>query len=208
MVGNIPDAIEKEDVIVVEVPAEETDKRPDKEKETASENPEPHPKRKSESGFRQKYLVNTPMPGRIQVYLNRKLYDEIKNYLNVIAPEVSIASYISNIIAEHIELNIEEITRMYKDRFHPLKFNSHGNNINLFSVKAMSATYILYKVWMFIFSPKVYKFWDNQLRYMRMARIRLWKSRKNEWWKKQGKPGIGQDWTRLKHGSHKRRTIS
>lgn len=178
MVGNIPDAIEKEDVIVVEVPAEETDKRPDKEKETASENPEPHPKRKSESGFRQKYLVNTPMPGRIQVYLNRKLYDEIKNYLNVIAPEVSIASYISNIIAEHIELNIEEITRMYKDRFHPLKFNSHGNNINLFSVKAMSATYILYKVWMFIFSPKVYKFWDNQLRYMRMARIRLWKSRK------------------------------
>ena len=115
MVGNIPDAIEKEDVIVVEVPAEETDKRPDKEKETASE------KRKSESGFRQKYLVNTPMPGRIQVYLNRKLYDEIKNYLNVIAPEVSIASYISNIIAEHIELNIEEITRMYKDRFSPPK---------------------------------------------------------------------------------------
>ena len=48
MVGDIPDAIEKEDVIVVEVPAEETDKRPDKEKETASENPEPHPKRKSE----------------------------------------------------------------------------------------------------------------------------------------------------------------
>ena len=67
MVGNIPDAIEKEDVIVVEVPAEETDKRPDKEKETASENPEPHPKRKSESGFRQKYLVNTPMPGRRQI---------------------------------------------------------------------------------------------------------------------------------------------
>ena len=56
----------------------------------------------ADSNFRQKYLVNTPMPGRIQVYLNRKLYDEIKNYLHVIAPEVSIASYISNIIAEHI----------------------------------------------------------------------------------------------------------
>ena len=47
-----------------------------------------------------------------------------------------------------------------------------------FSVKAVSATYILYKVWMFIFSPKVYKFWNNQLRYMRIARIRLWKLRK------------------------------
>ena len=119
MVGNIPDAIEKEDVIVVEVPAEETDKRPDKEKETASENPEPHPKRKSESGFRQKYLVNTPMPGRIQVYLNRKLYDEIKNYLNVIAPEVSIASYISNIIAEHIDSTSRKSPECIKTVFHP-----------------------------------------------------------------------------------------
>ncbi len=39
MVGDIPDAIEKEDVIVVEVPAEETDKRQDKEKETARKIP-------------------------------------------------------------------------------------------------------------------------------------------------------------------------
>ena len=47
-----------------------------------------------------------------------------------------------------------------------------------FSVKAVSATYILYKVLMFIFSPRVYNFWDSQLRHMRIARIRLWKSRK------------------------------
>ena len=111
------------------------------------------------------------------MYLNRKLYDEIKNYLNVIAPEVSIASYISNIITEHIELNIE-ITRMYKDRFHLLNSIVMETTLIYFSVKAVSATYILYKVWMFIFSPKVYKFWNNQLRYMRIARIRLWKSRK------------------------------
>ena len=124
MVGDIPDAIEKEDVIVEEGTKEETDEMQDIEKETVpekSEKSKPRKKRESESGFRQKYLVNTPLSGRIQVYLNRKLYDEIKNYLNVIAPEVSIASYISNIIAEHIELNIEEITRMYKDRFSPPK---------------------------------------------------------------------------------------
>ena len=47
-----------------------------------------------------------------------------------------------------------------------------------FSVKAVSATYILYKVWMFIFSPRVYNFWDSQLRHMRIARIQLWKLRK------------------------------
>lgn len=121
MVGDIPDAIEKEDVIVEEVPTEETYDSQDTEKETVREKSKPRKKRESDSHFRQKYLVNTPMPGRIQVYLNRELYDEVKNYLNVIAPEVSIASYISNIIAEHIELNIEEITQMYKDRFSPPK---------------------------------------------------------------------------------------
>lgn len=42
-----------------------------------------------------------------------------------------------------------------------------------FSVKALSATYILYKIWMLIFSPKVYEFWDRTHRYMRIARIRL-----------------------------------
>lgn len=121
MVGDIPDAIKKDDVIVEEVPTEEADERQDTEKEVTLGKSKPRKKRENDSGFRQKYLVNTPMPGRIQVYLNRRLYDEIKNYLNVIAPEVSIASYISNIIAEHIELNIEEITQMYKDRFSPPK---------------------------------------------------------------------------------------
>ena len=104
-----------------EVPAEETDGLQDAEKEISSEKPKPRRKREGDSRFRQKYLVNTPMSGRIQVYLNRELYDKIKNYLNVIAPGVSIASYISNIIAEHVELNIDEITQMYKDSFSPPK---------------------------------------------------------------------------------------
>ena len=121
MVGDIPDAVEKENVIVEEVPAEETDGLQDAEKEISSEKPKPRRKREGDSRFRQKYLVNTPMSGRIQVYLNRELYDKVKNYLNVIAPGVSIASYISNIIAEHIELNIEEIAQMYKDNFSPPK---------------------------------------------------------------------------------------
>lgn len=121
MVGDIPDAIEKDDVIVEETPSDEADEPQGMKKESALERSKSRKKRECDSGFRQKYLVNTPMSGRIQVYLNRKLYDEIKNYLNVIAPEVSIASYISNIIAEHIELNIEEITQMYKDRFSPPK---------------------------------------------------------------------------------------
>lgn len=47
-----------------------------------------------------------------------------------------------------------------------------------FSVKILSATYILYKIWTLIFSPKVYKFWDRSHRYMRIVRIGLWKLRK------------------------------
>lgn len=121
MVGDIPDAIEKDDVIVEETPSDEADEPQGMKKESAAERPKSRKKRENDSRFRQKYLINTPMPGRIQVYLNRELYNEVKNYLNVIAPEVSIASYISNIIAEHIELNIEEITQMYKDRFSPPK---------------------------------------------------------------------------------------
>lgn len=137
MVGDIPDAIENEDIIVVEVPEEGNNERQDTEKETARKNSKSCNMPKSDSNFRQKYLVNTPMPGRIQVYLNRKLYDEIKNYLNVIAPEVSIASYISNIIAEHIENSTSRKSpECIKIVFHPLKFNSHGNNINLFFSKS------------------------------------------------------------------------
>ena len=70
-----------------------------------------------------------------------------------------------------------KVLNLIKD---PAIFETFVRNARLiyFSVKAMSATYILYKVWMFIFSPRVYNFWDSQLRHMRIARIRLWKSRK------------------------------
>lgn len=60
MVGDIPDAIENEDIIVVEVPEEENNERQDTEKETARKNPKPCNMPECDSNFRQKYLVNTP----------------------------------------------------------------------------------------------------------------------------------------------------
>ena len=120
MAGREPDEVSKDEsgvknildeaIIIEEEPIEEV----------VPEKPKPRKKRE-ESNYRQKYLMNTPLSGRIQVYLNRQLYDQIKNFLPVIVPETSIASYISNIIAEHIELNIEEITQLYKERFSPPK---------------------------------------------------------------------------------------
>ncbi len=46
------------------------------------------------------------------------------------------------------------------------------------SVKAVSATYILYKVWNMIFSQRMYDVWNMLHNWARIARIRLWKYRK------------------------------
>ncbi len=120
MAGREPDEVSKDDSVVKNILDEAIIVEEEPIEEVVQEKPKPRKKRE-ESNYRQKYLMNTPLSGRIQVYLNRQLYDQIKNFLPVISPETSIASYISNIIAEHIELNIEEITQLYKERFSPPK---------------------------------------------------------------------------------------
>lgn len=85
-------------------------------------------KREEDSEYRERYLRNNPVPYRIQVYVNRRLYEHIKHFLPVIAPDVSISSYISNIVAEHVEQYLEEINKMYKERFSPLnKYDKYGS---------------------------------------------------------------------------------
>lgn len=120
MAGRDPDVIPKIEDGVAEILEETITTEEEPIEDVVREKTKPHKKRE-ENSYRQKFLVNTPMSGRIQVYLNRQLYDQIKNFLPVIAPDTSIASYISNIIAEHMELNIEEITQLYKERFSPPK---------------------------------------------------------------------------------------
>lgn len=53
-----------------------------------------------------------------------------------------------------------------------------------FTVKALCAVFILYQLWVFIFSRKMYEGWDKVYRMMRIARIKLWKYRKECWKKK------------------------
>lgn len=47
-----------------------------------------------------------------------------------------------------------------------------------FTVKALCAVFMLYQLWIFIFSRKMYDGWDKVYRMMRIARIKLWKYRK------------------------------
>lgn len=47
-----------------------------------------------------------------------------------------------------------------------------------FTVKVLCAVFIFYRLWIFIFSRKMYDSWDKVYRMMRIVRIRLWKYRK------------------------------
>lgn len=47
-----------------------------------------------------------------------------------------------------------------------------------FTVKALCAVFMLYQLWIFIFSRKMYEGWNKVYRMMRIARIKLWKYRK------------------------------
>lgn len=80
-------------------------------------------KKKEEAGsYRDKYLVNIPASNRSHVYINREVAECIKRILPVIAPDMSISGYISNILVAHIQQHWEEINELYnKEYYKPLK---------------------------------------------------------------------------------------
>ena len=80
-------------------------------------------KKKEETGsYRERYLVNIPASNRSHVYINREVAECIKRVLPVIAPDMSISGYISNILVDHIQQHWEEINELYnKEYYKPLK---------------------------------------------------------------------------------------
>ncbi|MCF0255558.1 MAG: DUF3408 domain-containing protein [Bacteroides heparinolyticus] len=80
-------------------------------------------KKKDEAGnYKDKYLVNIPASNRSHVYINREVAEYIKRILPVIAPNMSISGYISNILVDHIQQHWEEINELYnKEYYKPLK---------------------------------------------------------------------------------------
>ena len=68
------------------------------------------------------FLVPNPGSSRCQTYIDRKHYDLIKRYLSAIAPGVSIAGYINNILEHHIEQYWTQIEERYnRESVKPLK---------------------------------------------------------------------------------------
>lgn len=128
MSGDIAGPLKTGDAEQEEPSRRESETKAEKTADTAPEKGKGRRRREEESDYREKYLKNNPVSYRIQVYVNRRLYEHIKHYLPVIAPDVSISSYISNIVAEHVELHVDEINKMYKDRFSPLnKYDKYGD---------------------------------------------------------------------------------
>ena len=84
--------------------------------------PKPRKKREESGNYKERYLINIPASNRSHVYINREVADCIKRYLPVIAPDMSMSGYISNILVEHIQQHWDEINELYnKEYYKPLK---------------------------------------------------------------------------------------
>lgn len=88
--------------------------------------PEPkHPRRgpyrprkpKEDSLYREMFLVNDGGRARVSAYINRDVHEKFKRLLSIIAPEITISSFINNILNQHLEQYRHEISEMYKNEF-------------------------------------------------------------------------------------------
>ena len=85
--------------------------------ESAAAKPAARRKRKEEpEGYESKFLVNQSSKYRITVNISRELFDRIRSFLPMIAPDVTMTSYLNNIVSEHIETHLDEINKLYNSK--------------------------------------------------------------------------------------------
>lgn len=77
--------------------------------------PQMNEKNKDVSAYRRRFLVQVPASIRCQTYINRDIYERIKRFLPVIANDVSISSYVSNILNDHLEKHWSQISELYDE---------------------------------------------------------------------------------------------
>ena len=72
------------------------------------------PRRRSrqKQSYAGKFLVNDRSPHRVSANISRRLFDRIKKFLPVIAPGVTLTSYLNNIIENHLETHQDEINEL------------------------------------------------------------------------------------------------
>lgn len=77
--------------------------------------PQINEKNKDVSAYRRRFLVQVPASIRCQTYINRDIYERIKRFLPVIANDVSISGYVSNILNDHLEKHWSQISELYDE---------------------------------------------------------------------------------------------
>lgn len=60
-----------------------------------------------------RFLVNDRSKNRVSANISRELFQRIKKFLPVIAPDITLTSYLNNIISEHLESHLDEINELY-----------------------------------------------------------------------------------------------
>lgn len=64
-----------------------------------------------------KFLVNDRSKNRVSANISRELFQRIRKFLPVIAPDTTLTSYLNNIISEHLETHWDEINELYNSEF-------------------------------------------------------------------------------------------
>ena len=90
----------------------------DKEKPVKS----PKKQKSDDKNYEEVFLVKKPNTERCQTYIDRDTYFLLKRILPAIAPDISIAAYINNIIDDHLDEYWDKINGMFESaQAKPLK---------------------------------------------------------------------------------------
>jgi hypothetical protein len=74
-----------------------------------------------EQSYRDRFLVSDGVQSRVTTAINRDTHRRMKKLLSVAAPEVSIVSYINNILAHHLEQFEDVIGKLYEEPLSKLR---------------------------------------------------------------------------------------
>jgi outer membrane biosynthesis protein TonB len=67
-----------------------------------------------ELSYCDRFLVNDGVRSRVTTAIDRDIHKKMKKLLVLVAPEVTVVSYISNVLAHHLDLFRNEIDELYR----------------------------------------------------------------------------------------------
>lgn len=79
---------------------------------------------KKKADYTKVFLVQHATFVRHQTYIEQKTFHFIKHFLSTVAPEMSVAGFISNILSKHLKDNKQEIEKLYIDKVNSMKTGS------------------------------------------------------------------------------------